>query len=46
MVSYFECSSIEAYKMNATIDKFLFTGDKFMLEMHLKHPKFSYCACG
>ena len=40
------------YKMNETVNKFLFAGDKFMPEMHLKQPaslgkpRFTYSACG
>ena len=33
-------------KMNNTINKFLLVGDKFMPEMHLKQPGFTYSACG
>ena len=32
--------------MNETINKFLLAGDKFMPEMHLKQPGFTYSACG
>ena len=32
--------------MNNIINKFLLTGDKFMPEMHLKQPEFTYSACG
>ena len=32
--------------MNAIINKFLLTGNKFMAEMHLKQPGFTYSACG
>ena len=32
--------------MNKIINKFLLTGDKFMLELHLKQPGFPYSACG
>ena len=28
------------------IKKLLLTGDKFMAEMHLKQPSFTYSACG
>ena len=28
------------------MNKFLLAGDKFMLEMHLKQPGFTYSACG
>ena len=31
--------------MNKIINKFLLTGDKFMPELHLKHPGFTYSAC-
>ena len=33
-------------KMNKIVNKFLLAGDKFMPEMHLKHPGFIYSACG
>ena len=32
--------------MNETINKFLLPGNKFMPEMHLKQPGFTYSACG
>ena len=32
--------------MNNTINTFLLVGDKFMPEMHLKQPGFTYSACG
>ena len=31
--------------MNEIINKFLLVGDKFMPEMHLKKPGFTYSAC-
>ena len=34
------------YKMNNIINKFLLAGDKFMPEMHLKQPQFTYSVCG
>ena len=34
------------YKINDIINKFLFAGDKFMPELHLKQPGFTYSACG
>ena len=34
------------YKMNEIINKFLLTGDKFMTEMYLRQPGFTYSACG
>ena len=32
--------------MNKIVNKFLMAGDKFMAEMHLKQPGFTYSACG
>ena len=32
--------------MNNLINKFLLVGDKFMLEIHLRQPQFTYSACG
>ena len=32
--------------MNEIVNKFLLTGDKFMPEMHLKQPGFTYSASG
>ena len=32
--------------MNEIVNKFLWAGDKFMPEMHLKQPSFTYSACG
>ena len=32
--------------MNATVNKLFLAEDKFMLEMHLKQPGFTYCVCG
>ena len=32
--------------MDEIINKFLLAHDKVMSEMHLKHPGFSYSACG
>ena len=32
--------------MNAIVNKFLLAGDKFMAEMHLRQPRFTYSACG
>ena len=34
------------YKMNNTINKLFLAGDKFMPEIHLRHPQFTYSACG
>ena len=33
-------------KMNEIVNKFLLEGNKFMPEMHLKKPGFTYSACG
>ena len=32
--------------MNEIVNKFLLAGDKFMPEMNLKQPGFTYSACG
>ena len=32
--------------MNEIINNFLLVSDKFMPEMHLKQPRFTYSACG
>ena len=32
--------------MNKIINKFLLTGDKFVSELHLKQPGFTYSVCG
>ena len=32
--------------MNENVNRFLLAGDKFMPEMHLKQPGFTYSACG
>ena len=36
----------QKYKMNEIVNNFLLAGDKFMLEMHLKQPVFTYSANG
>ena len=52
MIFCFNCSylldnSREAtYKMNEIVNMFVLAGDKFMPEMHLKQPWFTYSACG
>ena len=33
-------------KVNEIVNKFLLAGDRFMSEMHLKQPGFTYSACG
>ena len=32
--------------MNEIINKFSLVGDKFMTQMHLRQPRFTYSACG
>ena len=32
--------------MNKIVHKFLLAGNKFMPEMHLRQPRFTYSACG
>ena len=34
------------YEMNKIINKILLAGDKFMPEMHLRQPGFTYSVCG
>ena len=34
------------FKMNKIANTFFLTGDKFMPELHLKQPRFTYSACG
>ena len=34
------------YKMNEIINTFLLVGDKFMPEIDLRQPGFTYSACG
>ena len=44
---YFVLNAIPlTIKMNEIVNKFLLVGDKFMPEMHLKQPGFTYSACG
>ena len=38
--------AISSYKMSNIINKILLAGDKFMPEMHLRQPQFTYSACG
>ena len=35
----------ECIKMNEIVNKFFLIGNKFMPEMHLKQPGFTYSAC-
>ena len=39
-------NAIPVYNMNEIVNKFLLVGDKFMPEMHLKQPGFTYSTCG
>ena len=32
--------------MKEIVNKFLLAGEKSMLEMHLRQPRFTYSACG
>ena len=32
--------------MNEIVNNFLLAGDKFMAEMHLIQPRFTYSTCG
>ena len=38
--------SNDQFKMSKIINKFLLIGDKFMPEMDLEQPGFTYSACG
>ena len=38
--------NILSVKMNEIVNKFLLLGDKFIPEMHLKQPGFTYSTCG
>ena len=40
------CFNCVVYKMNDILNKFLLAIDKFIPEMHLKQPEFTYSACG
>ena len=37
---------LNCLKMNEILNKFLLADDKFIPEMHLKQPRFTYSACG
>ena len=39
-------NAISLYKMNNITNKLLLAEDKFMPEMHLRQPQFTYSACG
>ena len=39
-------SSFKIINMNKLVSKLLLAGNKFMPEMHLKQPGFTYSACG
>ena len=39
-------SCFRIIKMNEIVNKFLLAEDKFMPEVHLKQPGFTYSACG
>ena len=45
-VNSFKVHAILYTKINEIVNKFLLAGDKFMPEMHLKQPGFTYSACG
>ena len=36
----------QQYKMNEIVNKFLLAGRKFVPEMHLGQPGYTYSACG
>ena len=39
------CFNLLAYKINNIVNKSLLAGNKFIPEMHLKQPGFTYRAC-
>ena len=39
-------SCFKIIKMNEIDNQFLLGGDKYMPEIHLKQPRFTYSACG
>ena len=41
-----ELYNFDWFKMKEIINNFLLTGDKFMPELHLKQPGFTYSVCG
>ena len=41
-----DTSCKQRIKMNETVNNFLLAGEKFMPEIHLKQPGFTYSACG
>ena len=43
---YWEIICFTSYKTNEIVKKFLLAGDKFMPDMNLKQPEFTYSACG
>ena len=38
--------NVLSVKMNEIVNKLLLVGDKFMPEIYLKQPRFTYSACG
>ena len=40
------CFNSVVYRINEIVNKCLLAGEKFMPEMHLKQPSFTYSACG
>ena len=41
-----DLNNFDKFKTNKSINKFSLTGNKFMLELHLKKAGFTYSACG
>ena len=46
MTFFLNVHAILYIKLKEIVNKFLLAGDKFMPEMHLKQPRFTYSACG
>ena len=46
LIKYKMNSNAKHSPMGQVINKFLLAGDKFMPEMHLRQPQFTYSVCG
>ena len=45
-ILFWSATLLSCIKMNEIVNKFLLASDKFIPEMHLKQPGFSYSSCG
>ena len=46
LLSQIPLLNVLSVKVNEIVNNFLLVADKFMPEMHLKQPGFTYSACG